>query len=149
MAIIGMAKFYYYSCIGNRGFIFINPSGHMGLAIIAYSPIYLIQKNISNLYINLLSTFIMVLILFLIGFSRYILHYHTINEIILGAMIGALVSLKVISSEIDIQPNFWFNKNVMLFLLCLAFITYFWVDFSSERLVQYVARKSDIIFQCF
>jgi len=148
IVIIAAVKFYHYVCIDHKDYITLNPSGHMGLAIVVYSPVFFLLQNISNEYSRLIIKFITIICLCLIGMSRYLLRYHSIDEVIVGAMIGILVSFNILLSVIDIRRDIIFSRSIIYIFICPALAISLYSNFSSENIIQLLARKAGVILDC-
>lgn len=148
IVIIASAKFYHYICIDHKDYIALNPSGHIGLAIVVYSPFFFLLQNISNEYTQILIKFTIILFLCLIGISRYLLKFHTIEEIIVGAVIGFLVSFNILVSVIDNKRDVLLSMNLIYVIIGLALISTSHVGFSSEKIIMLIAHNADLFLDC-
>lgn len=76
------------------------PSGHAIMAVTFYGLlIYILQHTIDINWLRILSTILIIILIFLIGFSRVYLRVHYASDVLGGFIIGSLwllISLAVI-----------------------------------------------------
>ncbi|NKF21180.1 phosphatase PAP2 family protein [Solimonas marina] len=119
---ITLLKAYFLNCPLPH-FSLHSPSGHAGFSLFVYGGISLLTGRSRPLWLRLVVIACAVFWVLLIAWSRYALHAHSIIELILGMMLGAigLVVFVALRGELPRMhfPLFLFGGATTLLVLAL------------------------------
>jgi undecaprenyl-diphosphatase len=107
--VVGRERPSIYEAANAEGYSF--PSGHSMIPMVCYGLLsYFIAKKITSAKLKLAVQSFFALLIFLIGFSRYVINVHFLTDIVAGFVIGFLMLIGFINLYENLRKRQWQSR---------------------------------------